>query len=117
MLGYKRKLFFDLDKAREFGKAVDYIAQEATVPTGKRETPTPLCAARGPQTQHLEGGDFHRIQPEKGARGGDIFYVEYGVYAPNGSSKADVLVAERTITAYLDQKYAELGPDAGLSRG
>lgn len=117
MLGPKRKMFFNLDQAREFGQAVDFIAEETMIPTGKRGTPHPIFPECGPDSQPIEHGKFFYIDQEEGVRGENTFYVRYTTFSPKNSSKADVLQADRQVTEYLNQKYAELGPDTGFSRG
>lgn len=122
MKNYK-KLFYDLEKARQFGNEVEYIASQTTVQTGKRTFSPIFSGKREPYTyvregisNHLIVGDFHCIDEEKGRNGQSIYYVRYSIPRQEKASKADMIDATRRAEAYLNEKYRELGPDAGMSR-
>lgn len=109
-----RKAFNDLETARKFGAEIDYIAKETMVPTGKRGKLKPIFG--GPFIGEEEAGNYYYIEKDEGLRAKNIYYVGYHIIDPQRSLRADVLVAQRQAEAYLDAKYAELGPDLGISR-
>lgn len=113
---FYKKLFDEMETAREFGKAVDYIAGETMVPGGQAGKPYPIFITCKTASEGKEIGNYYSIKKEIGIRGNDIYYVEYRIRNPDGSLKGDVLKAQRQAEAYLSAKYTEVGSDAGVSR-
>lgn len=116
------KLFYDFDKARQFGNEVDAIAHKITIPAGKAERLYHIfrdlehvnAVAYNPRKSPAT---YHYIEEARGSHNQNIYYVRYSFQRPDGASRADMLQAQRQAEAYLNQKYRELGPDIGRSRG
>lgn len=113
------KLFYDLDAAKSFGKEIDYIADQITVPAGKLGRPHSVFGPSpyDPFNRYESTGEHYAIRKDVGIRSQDTYYVEYNTGIPNAKdvSHADVLQATRQATEYLNQKYNEIGPDTGRS--
>lgn len=113
------KLFFDTEKANEFAREVEIIARRVTVPAGKSDNLYYVFRSYGGTIETLfrEGKPtqpFHLIEKVEGSE--NAYYVRYRIHTPQDATRADMLRAQREIEAYLNQKYAELGPDTGVSR-
>lgn len=114
------KEFSNLSAALAFGREVDFITQQegALVPTGKKRSRL-KCYLGKPfvpeesRSEYEHIGVFHTV--EKDPRR-DVYRVEYVRAYLSDFWRADQLKAERFVTEYLDQKYRELNPNAGLSR-
>ena len=113
-----KKLFYDLDAANAFGTEVDAIAiaDEAMVPAGRSgASQSVFRASTVGKTDEIAGAGTHYvIEKDLSNRTRDVYYLSYRIEEPRGSAKADVEIARRSAEAYLDQKYAEICPGAGM---
>jgi len=91
-----KKLFYDFGSAREFGKSVDEIAEQSTVPTGsqgkQKSVFTNDFAGRNADPYV---GEHHYIEAERGSKNLPLFYVCYNIHNPSGSRRSDVMMVER----------------------
>ncbi|MEZ4677280.1 MAG: hypothetical protein R2932_23985 [Caldilineaceae bacterium] len=110
------KLFYDIDAAKLFASEIDRIATSSkamvSVTSSKKEDVI-LCRIINPYAEAI--GDYYVIDKDGGTSG--AYYVRYAVQSPRNSSRADFELAKRFVASYLDKKYQELGPDAGITRG
>lgn len=119
----RAKLFFDLNEAKEFASEIETIAQQVTITAGKSTNKYPILL-RYPTSgdldlfETIQKGPFYLI--EKVNRYPDsrnAYHVRYTFHKPQGATTADMLQAQREIESYLNQKYHDLSPNTGVSRG
>lgn len=106
-----RKLFYDLDAAKSFGREINSTATtpEFMVPAGASQHLRPVFG------MGTSGGDYFFLDEERGSTSKQpVYYINYRTRPPARSGKADTLVATRNAIAHLEEKYAELGPSPHL---
>lgn len=113
-----RKLFFDLANARAFAAEVNFIAQqdECHIAIDDMGNGMSIFEEVTNPFDRVEIGNHYAIDQEKSfVSDNDVYYVDYGIFAPQNSSRADYELARRHAESYLNEKYTELGPDTGRS--
>lgn len=111
-----KKSFDDLETAFQFGEEVDSIAEAIMVTAGSAGKRYPIFSTYSESWDVENIGKHHIVTKDVGTGNKDIYHVEYRIRDPRGSLRSDVLEAQRQAESYLDEKYAEIGPNTGVSR-
>ncbi|MEM7125674.1 MAG: hypothetical protein AAF702_05070 [Chloroflexota bacterium] len=110
------KIFYDLNAAEAFGEAIDTIAGQSTVATSAGGNTKSIFFDDIHSRSSERVGEYHHIDRDSTSPNQDMFYVRYYTHVPRGAARSEALLVEREATEYLDERYAQVGPDIGLSR-